>query len=226
MASNTLTTPMQFCDALRSLSRVKSLFAFLIVLCLLVQLAAFVLVSFVGVLDNDAVSADGNSAMNWFKVINWSLASTKFIALVSALLLMLTVMFSVKVSLVGRVGATAGFLGAFFWSLVLLAMLVPWQQMIGSAMACGATFNLQQLAERGHLVRKAWGATEESATAGRWVVYYLRFLVYPVMAFFVQMIVLAKFSRGFRPLRAGAYAAPEPAFPVSDVPAESSSIEV
>jgi len=257
MAQDNPTTPMQFCDALQCLSRAKSLLALLLVLCLAVQIASFVLVDFVGVTEGAAkmpsataapaepdgqaeADADADAeiaeaapaepqaanaaADTWFEVISVALASTKFVALVSAGLLMLTLMFAVKISLIGGIGATAGFLGAFFWSLFLLAMLVPWQQTIGSALASGATFNMSQLLSR------VWGVGAglgEEATAGflRQGIYYARFLAYPILTLLVEVLVLVKFARGLRPLMQQAVGA-APAGAVSAASAESSPIQI
>ncbi len=216
MAHDNPTTPMQFCDALRCLGRVKTLLALLILLCLLVQITGFILVNFAGVIDkssklpsamasrqNDAGenAADTLAAADvWYDIVTWSLAVTKFVALVLAGLLMLTVMFSVKVSLVGRVGATAGFLGAFFWSLILLAILVPWQQILGSGLASGATFNLAQLIRLGKQIHVSWGFDEATANVLEHGIYYARFLAFPCLTLLVLLLVCLKFSRGYRPL--------------------------
>ena len=250
MAQDNPTTPMQFCDALLFLSRVKGLLALLVVLCLGVQIAAFILVDFVGVTEGAAkmpsaaaapaeAEADADAEANapgeqqaanaaadtWYEVVSVALAATKFVAVVSAGLLMLTLMFAVKVSLIGGVGATAGFLGAFFWSLILLAILVPWQQTIGSALASGATFNMSQLLSRVWGVRVGLGGEEATAGFLRQGIYYARFLAYPIVTLLVQVLVLLKFARGVRPLKQNALGA-SPAAPASAAPAESSRIQI
>jgi len=255
MSQYSQTTPMQFSEALDSLRRVKSCLVLLLLLCLLVQIAGFTLVSFFGVVDKstklrhvpvapaaetdaatDSADADAshqpaiNDSTNadmWYGIISLSLATTKFIAVVAALLLMLTFMFAVKVSLVGRIGATAGFLGAFFWSMILLAMLIPWQQILNSALASGATFNMSQLVDRKWQVPTGWAAADEAAAGFlRQGVFYARFLAYPVLTLLVVLLVSLKFSRGYRPLKqpVGAAAAPVP--PVGHGGATESSIHV
>jgi len=236
MAQDNPTTPMQFCDALQCLSRVKSLLALLVVLCLGVQVTAFILVDFVGVTEGAAkmpsaadapaeAQAANAGADTWYEVVSLALAATKFVAVVSAGLLMLTLMFAVKISLIGGVGATAGFLGAFFWSLILLAMLVPWQQIIGSSFASGATFNMSQLLSRVWRVRAGLGADEATGGFLRQGIYYARFLAYPILTLLVEVLVLLKFARGFRPLKEDALGA-APAAPPAAAPAESSPIQI
>lgn len=212
--------PIEFPEALRSLRSAKCWLLLFIVLCLLVQLAAFVLVDFVGVLDKTdrvaelkakraealapaepttqpttQVAAGNETAELWYESLHWVLPTTKFIALVSSLLLVLTVMFSVKLSLVGRVGGPAGFISAFYWSLLLFVALIPWQQMLGSAVACGATFNLDQLIQ----LKPAWQIEEAPLRAC--IYYFARFLAYPAVALLISLVVAAKFARGYRPLK-------------------------
>ncbi len=224
MPQDNPTTPMQFCDALRYLGRISNWLALLLLLCLLVQIVAFVLVDFVGVLGAADDTAVGQAdAETWSEALVFATAATKFLAVVCGLLLMLTVMFGVKVSLVGQVGETRGFLGAFFWSLVLLAMLVPWQQILYTSLASGATFNLSQLREGAELARAKLGASEETVTIWRQIHYFARFLAYPIVAMFMVLLVAMKFKRGFRPLKDSPPSAPVSA---GASPVESSQIEI
>ena len=140
------------------------------------------------------------------------------------LLMMLTIMFSVKISLVGQVGATREFLAAFFWSLILLAILIPWQQILYTSLASGATFSLSQLYHGAALARAKFGASEADVTIWRQIHYFARFLAYPVVAILMVLLVAMKFKRGFRPLKDG----PPRSAPVSAAagPVESSKIEI
>jgi len=228
------TTPMQFADAMRCLGRAKNILMTLLVLCLLVQLAVFICVAYFGLVDDaPQIIATGPAAAETadesadeepttsesdkvnYRIFKWALASTKFIALVAAGILMLTLMFAVKISLHGRLGATAGFLGAFFWSLILLAMLVPWQQIINSSLACGATFNLDQLIRQASNVHRQLGADPEKVTAFGLALYYGRFAAYPVVALLVSLVVCLKFAAGYRPLKSPASTAPQGRPPLS-----------
>lgn len=260
MAQDRQTTSMQFSEALGCLGRAKNLLILLIFLCLLVQMVAFVLVDFAGVIngapqlpvfatayepdsnddsnsdgsaaaDDDAIGsggADAAAAETWYQIISWSLAATKFLAVVAAGLLMLTVMFGVKVSLVGRVGAPGGFLGAFFWSLILLAMLVPWQQLIGSALASGATFNMFQLVTHAQWAQTSWVPGKTDAGLLTHLCYYARFLAYPILTLLVAAMVCLKFGRGYRPLRqvSGEDITPAPPAAGPTAAPESSSIKL
>ena len=215
--------PIEFPEALRTLRSAKCWLLFFIGACLLLQLGAFVSVDFFGVIDStdrvaelkaeraealepvDAsdpatqpttqVAGGDENAELWYESLHWVLPATKFLALVSSLLLVLTVMFSVKLSLIGRVGGPAGFMSAFYWSLLLFVALIPWQQILDSAIVCGATFNLDQLVN----LKPGWQDAETPMRV--WTYYYARFLAYPAVALLISLVVAAKFARGYRPLK-------------------------
>ena len=138
-----------------------------------------------------AAPAQPPKAQQWRAALNWGLAVSKFVGLVAAALLTLTLLFAVTLSLTGRLGATAELTGAFYWSLILLAMLTPWQQILtGSAYACGATFSLGDLlAARARMDAGAGSAAGMSF-------YYGRFVGYPVAALLVWLAVQLRFAQG------------------------------
>ncbi|MGB2823228.1 MAG: hypothetical protein WBF17_19750, partial [Phycisphaerae bacterium] len=222
--------PAEFHDAMKSTRSARLVFWLLLGLAIILQLAAFGLVEFGGVLDNDrpavakgtdektpaapdkrAPSAAAKKppataagkpdepekkqpsltkAEKWRIALRWSLPATKFIAMVTALLLTLTILFAVGLSLVGRLGGMAGLISAFFWSLILFVMVVPWQQvLVNRTLACGALFNLGELLAG----RSEWGGA--AATGPDTTLYYGRFAVYPGAALLIWLIVHVKFVR-------------------------------
>ena len=129
-------------------------------------------------------------AQKWHGVLRWSLPAAKFVAMASGMLLVLTLLFAVGLSLVGKLGGTAGLISAFFWSLILFMMVIPWQQVLGKTeLACGALYNLGELLER----RRTWGAAGDSTND---LFYYGRFVAYPGVALLIWLIVHVKFTRG------------------------------
>ena len=130
-------------------------------------------------------------AEKWRSALGWALPAAKFVATVSGMLLALTILFAVGLSLVGRLGGTAGLMSAFFWSLVLFMMVVPWQQVLAkSTLACGALYNLGDLLAG----RARWAGPD--ATWQRSALFYGRFVAYPSVALLVWLIVHVKFVRG------------------------------
>lgn len=98
----------------------------------------------------------------------------RFILIVNALLILtatlycLTILFSLNISLIGRLGGINHICRAFFLSLVMLVLLVPWQKFSGFTVV-GATYTPSELVK--------WCAAETSSIFGS-VAYYLRFTGY------------------------------------------------
>ncbi|MCD4699360.1 MAG: hypothetical protein K8R91_02160 [Phycisphaerae bacterium] len=209
--------------ALGTVRRAKNCLCWLIALSIIIQMVVFVSVRFIGVIDDApqladkipartdqattaptsaAVTADetDGAAWIWHKALIWVLPVTKFIAMVAGVLLALTMLTAVQMSLLGRTGGAAGFTSGFFWSLLLLVFLIPWQQIVGSAFACGVLYNLGDLTD--WTARVAWGAENVSIT--KQIFYYDRFLGYPVFVILLCLVVQVKFSRGWRQADLGA----------------------
>jgi len=129
-------------------------------------------------------------AQKWHVALKWSLPAAKFLAMVAAGLLFLTIFFAVGLSLIGRLGGMAGLISAFFWALILSVMVVPWQQVLSDrTLACGALFNLGELLQG----RSRWGVAD--ATWQQTTLYYGRFVAYPSVALLIWLVVHVKFVR-------------------------------
>jgi hypothetical protein len=88
--------------------------------------------------------------------------------ILTSILYCLTMLFSLKISLIGRLGGINHICRAFFLSLVMLVLLVPWQKVLGFAVV-GAIYTPSELVK--------WSAAETNSIFGS-VVYYLRFTGY------------------------------------------------
>jgi hypothetical protein len=133
----------------------------------------------------------------WYLVLLWALPGTRFLAMAMAILLTLTLLMATDVALVGRYGGVAGFVGAFFWSLLLLVVLIPWQLILtGSEYVCGACSGLSGLILHTDAL--------PDDPSGNWfevVYYYARFNGLPVLALALLLIVQLKFGRGLERFR-------------------------
>jgi len=199
--------------AFRSVKAAKNIFMALLALAILVQLGSFVLVQFVGVIDDiqakpvpapqtQPASAPAGctrllgSATFWQELLHWTMPAMKFVAMTAGLLAVLTLMFAVKLALLGRLGGIGGFMSAFFWSIILLVMVTPWQQILRGEFASGALCNLGELIRWAKNIRTTWGAEQPSLLDQ--ILYYGRFIAYPVTALLVWLAVQIKFSGGYK----------------------------
>lgn len=192
--------PLEYFDAFKVARCGKNLLIVIILLSILVQLAGVILVEFVGLSDAAAAPATQAAAsapaetrptttaagLPLRTTAVWLLPATKFTALAASLLLMLTLVFSIQLSLVGRLGGAAGLMRAFFLSLMLLAMLMPWQQIMNADLACGALFNLSQLEEARRKLQ---------ADMLLQILHYARFIAYPLLALLVLIAVQVAFAK-------------------------------
>jgi hypothetical protein len=92
-----------------------------------------------------------------------------FVLILAAVLYCLTMLFSLKVSLLGRLGGINHISRAFFLSLLGLVLLLPWQRFFAGVVA-GAIYT------PGELLR--WYTIETSGSIFGIIVYYLRFSGY------------------------------------------------
>ena len=102
------------------------------------------------------------------------------------MLLMLSLMFGAVIALLGQRRVLATMISAFFWSLILLAAMIPWQQVMPGNFVTGATFNLADL--------KWWESWVTKASVWEHLMLYGRFLGFLAATLIVAVIVQAKFA--------------------------------
>jgi hypothetical protein len=103
-----------------------------------------------------------------FEYLAWALRLVNGVLILAATLFMLTVLFSLKISLIGRLGGINHITRAFFLSLVMLVLLLPWQMLFGPIVV-GAMYSPDELTN--------WCAVKPEGIFGN-VVHYLRFTGY------------------------------------------------
>jgi len=104
-----------------------------------------------------------------FKQLAWLIRFLNFVLIPAAALYCLTMLFSLKVSLLGRLGGINHIARAFFLSLAMLVLLLPWQRFF-SGIVVGAIYT------PGELVR--WYTVETTGGIFGIIFYYLRFSGY------------------------------------------------
>ncbi len=130
-------------------------------------------------------------------VLYWALPIAKMAAPLLALLLSLTLLLGVLMILAGRLGGARGMVSAFFWSLILLVLLVPWQAMLPGATIWGVFSDLGEMEAHVARFKAAWGGHETAI-----LTHYLRFLALPGLALLVWLIAGLKFACGYRKMTA------------------------
>jgi len=107
-----------------------------------------------------------------FGHLSWLIRFLNFVLILTAALYCLTMLFSLKVSLLGRLGGINHIARAFFLSLVFVVLLLPWQKFFGGIVA-GAMYSPAELSSCSG-VAGARGIFEA-------ILYYLRFTGYWVL---------------------------------------------
>ena len=103
-----------------------------------------------------------------FKHLAMGIRVANAILVLAGLLYCLTILLSLKISLVGRLGGMNHISRAFFLSLVMLILLLPWQRVFGGVVL-GAIYSPCELVK--------WSSVENPGIFGI-ILYYLRFSGY------------------------------------------------
>ena len=104
-----------------------------------------------------------------FKQLAWLIRFLNFVLIPATALYCLTMLFSLKVSLLGRLGGINHIARAFFLSLVMLVLVLPWQRFF-SGIVVGVIYT------PGELVK--WYTVEPTGGIFGIIFYYLRFSGY------------------------------------------------
>jgi hypothetical protein len=116
---------------------------------------------------------------------------TEFVGQVSCALLAVCYLTSALVCLIGGLGGVRGSLAAFFWILVLLALLFPWARWLGGIQVPGIYVT------EAELTRLPTGPMERLPE----VLFYARFLGYPALALVIALLGNARYGRAIRLVR-------------------------
>lgn len=110
------------------------------------------------------------------------------VLLLAALLYWLTTLFTLGISIAGRLGGINHICRAFFLSLVVLVVLIPWQHFVDSIVV-GATFGVQELTDS--VMAKQTGVSG-------WLLHYLRFPAYSLAVLAVLILAHRRSGRWAR----------------------------
>jgi hypothetical protein len=119
-----------------------------------------------------------------FDHLVWVIRFVNAILILAAVLYCLTMIFSLKVSMLGRLGGINHITRAFFLSLLMLIFVLPWQKVF-NCVAMGAIFTPDELIK--------WHA-EKTSDMLDMVLYYLRFSGYMVLV--LLLLILSQIRSG------------------------------
>jgi hypothetical protein len=108
--------------------------------------------------------------------LTWFIRAADWLLILTSALYCLTMLFALKISLLGRLGGINHISRAFFMSLVFALLLLPWQKFFGNVII-GVMFTSSELLN-------AYADAETRDIVGT-VFYYLRFTGYWLIAFLV-----------------------------------------
>lgn len=103
-----------------------------------------------------------------FENLSWVIRVVNALLILTASFYCLSMLFSLKISMIGRLGGINHISRAFFLSLLMLILLLPWQRIFGGIVP-GAIFTPEELAK--------WSCSQAGDVLDR-VIYYLRFSGY------------------------------------------------
>ncbi len=117
---------------------------------------------------------------------------SEFVGQVSCGILLFCYLLAANVALSGRLGGVRGSLSAFFWMLVLLALLFPWHRWLGEAPGRVQIPGVYMTFEE---------ATNLPTDFTDWpaqIIHYVRFLGYPLLVLLIALVGDRRYAKGYR----------------------------
>ena len=201
-----------YAGAMRTISAARRLFLLLLVLSLLLHVGAYCIGRWTNVLaptppaepETASPSAEAapeaidpeEAAEPEFGMVYYAvrlvMPLAEFVGQVSCGALVLCYLLAVNVALSGRLGGVRGTVSAFFWMVVLLALLFPWDRWLGDlrgqVQIPGVYFTFDEVTD----------LADEFPNLTAAVVHYVRFLGYPLLAFIIALVGDRRYAKGYR----------------------------
>lgn len=186
--------------AFKSLRFAGYFYGWILMLCVIIQLAGFSVVYFAKVLEplNSGTSAivtdqqKNDKAVKSAEFFRDSLKIifpvTRFLALFCVCLLVATACLGSQLTMVFRSAGIRGFIDAFFWMVFLLILVIPWQKIFGTGFAAGGLFDLPEILN----AMDRYAHNHSSRFSCSLVLF--RFIGYPVILILVWVMGQIRFS--------------------------------
>jgi hypothetical protein len=203
MTEPSLATSADYADALIVARTAKKWIFLILMLMLLLQIGVFFVARYTTIIPIEsprpastlpALAATTRPAGGL--LLSYVTAAATFFGTVLPILLALVLLLIVNVMLVGRLIGLSRVTSAFIWCLLLALLLFPWQAFFGGTTE-PSDFRLPGLIYTwDELVHHA--KFEAEGNVPRAMLKWARFLVFPVLALILLMIVQIKSNRGLR----------------------------
>jgi len=171
----------------------KNICMILVLLSLLSVLLSAVLMGLLGIALPNAATADGQELKA--AALTGLLCGSQVAAPAACLIAIVAMSLAARLALLTRSGGVAYYISAFFWALVLLLVLIPWQQFMAGLTIVGAVPSYWQIVQYTIQFKPA------ICNAQTWQacsLFYGRYVAYPLFAIVLWIIVMVKFARGWR----------------------------
>jgi hypothetical protein len=149
--------------------------------------------------------------------LEYLIGLTGFLGIVLVLVLAIVLLLLVQIMLVGRLIGVSLVAASFVWSVVLAALLFPWQAFLNNADLTAVDFKIPGvLYTWNELVHDAAFAATDIPTS---ILKWSRFVVFPVLAVVLLLLIQAKSRRGLRlALGEAQLEEPPPELPAAEPP--------
>lgn len=204
--ADSIATAADYADAIMTARRAKNTLFLLLLLILITQVALF----FLGRHDVVDLTGDGTSTATatidlptttqpttmtvasprWRAVLEYLVGVTAFLGIALTIVLAIVLLLIVKIMLVGRLIGVSRLTSAFIWTVVLAALLFPWQAFWSDYdfKIPGALYTWNELVHRVKLQPQRDDA----------VLFWARFVAFPVLAVIILLAIQVKSRRGLQ----------------------------
>jgi hypothetical protein len=196
MSEPSIATSADYADALIVARRAKHWLFLILLLVLLVHLSLFFVARYTTFFPSASATAPTTQPARAMEEFHYLTGVTTFLGTILPPLLALVLLIIVNIMLVGRLIGVARVTSAYIWSLLLMLLLFPWQAFLGKVTFYSGDFRIPGvLFTWEELVAQAHFPTQPLELA---IVKWARFLVFPLLALILLMMVQSKSNRGLR----------------------------
>ncbi|GAF73422.1 unnamed protein product [marine sediment metagenome] len=192
-----LAEMQDYLGALKTVRFARRVFFILVFLSLLLQVALYLTIRFwdVQVLEQllrdmgaAEPAAETGALTLWRFALEFGLPLAHFVGACATFLLAIAALLAVNVSLSGRLGGAQANISSFFWVVLLLAMLVPWQQIVPVTHVPSVFYSLGDLQHVAVFQPEIWLDS---------VLHYVRYVAYPLLGALVLLASVLGARRGY-----------------------------